>query len=166
MSKHSAIVGGSTAGRLLNCPASLSRTRALPPSADAPSEYAEEGTAMHEVMATLMTGRSADELGYEPYSAQDDARAMVDGGNVIHGWGRPLTHEHLDTMIYPALEHLQTLEQEFDTGGTFEVVGVESRVTFPGVPGAFGTVDLILQDERFTLLVDWKFGQGIGVKAV
>jgi len=168
MSKHSAIVGGSTAGRLLNCPASLSRTRALPPSADAPSEYAEEGTAMHEVMATLMTGRTANELGYEPYSAQDDARAMVDGGNVIHGWDRPLSDEHLDSMIYPALEHLQTLEQEFEfgTGGAFEVVGVERRVTFPGIPGAFGTVDLILQNERFTILVDWKFGQGIGVKTV
>jgi len=78
MSKHSAIVGGSTAGRLLACPASLARTRALPPSADAPSEYAEEGTAMHEVMATLMTGRCAGELGHgNPSTSQDDALALA-----------------------------------------------------------------------------------------
>ncbi len=165
MSKHSAIVGGSTAGRLLSCPASLARIRALPPSADAPSEYAEEGTAMHEVMATLMTGRCAGELGHgNPSTSQDDALALV--GRPVHGWDRVLTDEHLDTMIYPALEHLQTLEQEFDTGGAFRVVGVECRVIFPGIPGAFGTVDLILQNDRFTLLVDWKFGQGIGLKTV
>jgi hypothetical protein len=69
-------------------------------------------------------------------------------------------------MVYPALEHLQTLEQEYDCGGAFRVVGVERRVTFPGVPGAFGTVDLILRNDTHTILVDWKFGQGIGVRTV
>jgi len=155
MSKHSAIVGGSTAGRLLNCPASLSRTRALPPSADAPSEYAEEGTAMHEVMDYLMIQRA---------HGATSLNISASLGKVFHD--RPLTDEHLDSMIYPALEHLDTLEQEYDTGGAFEVVGVESRVIFPGIPGAFGTVDLILQNDRFTILVDWKFGQGIGVRTV
>jgi hypothetical protein len=154
VSKHSAIVGGSTAGRLLNCPASLARIRALPPTADLPSEYADEGTAMHAVMDELMRLRR-DGGGAEPGDYFG-----------VHFHDRALTDEHLDTMIYPALEHLQTLEQEYDTGGAFKVVGVEQRVTFPGVPGAFGTVDLILQNDRFVLLVDWKFGQGIGVKCV
>jgi len=151
---HSAIVGGSTAGRLLACPASLSRTRALPATADAPSEYAEEGTFAHAVMDLLMRERASD--------LPHDAGAHL--GMQFHD--RQLTHDHLDTMIYPALEHLQTLEQEFDTAGAFRVVGVEQRVIFPGIPGAFGTVDLILQNDRFTILVDWKFGQGIGVKTV
>ena len=154
MSKHSAIVGGSTSGRLLACPASLSRTRALPATADQPSEYAEEGTAMHAVMDLLMRERASD--------LPHDAGAHL--GKMFHD--RVLTHEHLDTMVYPALEHLDTLEQEFDTAGAFRVVGVEQRVIFPGIPGAFGTVDLVLQNDRFTLLVDWKFGQGIGVKTV
>ena len=154
MSKHSAIVGGSTSGRLLACPASLSRTRALPATADQPSEYAEEGTAMHAVMDLLMRERASD--------LPHDAGAHL--GKMFHD--RPLIDEHLDTMVYPALEHLQTLEQEYDTAGAFDVVGVESRVTFPGIPGAFGTVDLILQNDRFTILVDWKFGQGIGVRTV
>ena len=160
MSKHSAIVGGSTAGRLLACPASLARTRALPPSADAPSEYAEEGTFAHEVMAALMDGRRRGVL------LGNDASVEVPAHVGCQFHDRVLTNEHLDTMVYPALEHLETLEQEFDTAGAFEVVGVEQRVIFPGIPGAFGTVDLILQNDRFTLLVDWKFGQGIGVKCV
>ncbi len=157
MSKHSAIVGGSTAGRLLNCPASLSRTRALPATADAPSEYADEGTAMHAVMDGLMRERAAGD---------PDLVAAAQGvlGQRFHD--RDLTNDHLDTMVYPALQHLETLEQEYDTAGAFRVVGIERRVTFPGVPGAFGTVDLILQNPRFTILVDWKFGQGIGIKTV
>jgi len=157
MSRHSAIVGGSTAGRLLNCPASLARIRALPPTADLPSEYADEGTAMHAVMDGLMRER---------LSGDPDMLACAQGVLGQRFYDRELTNDHLDTMIYPALEHLATLEQEFDTGGAFEVVGVEQRVVFPGVPGAFGTVDLILQNPRFTMLVDWKFGQGIGIKTV
>ena len=66
MSQHSAIVGGSTAGRLLNCPASLAAIRALPPTADQPSEYAEEGSAMHEVMYLLMRERMADLASFGP----------------------------------------------------------------------------------------------------
>jgi hypothetical protein len=163
MSKHSAIVGGSTAGRLLACPASLPRTRALPPTADAPSEYADEGTAMHLVMDTLMRARQVAAMMDDDQPVLPKHADML-RGDVFHD--RALTDDHLDSMIYPALEHLQTLEQEFDGGGAFEVVGVEQRVTFPGIPGAFGTVDLILQSDRFTLLVDWKFGQGIGIKTV
>ena len=57
MAQHSAIVGGSTAGRLLSCPGSWQATLALPPTADIPSEYAQEGTAMHAAMAALMFAR-------------------------------------------------------------------------------------------------------------
>jgi hypothetical protein len=154
MSKHSAIVGGSTSGRLLNCPASLAAIRALPPSADLPSEYAEEGTAMHAVMDHLMRWRMG---GVEALAPADWI------GQVFHD--RPLTQEHLDTMVYPALEQLAQLEEDHAEADPFEVVGVEQRVTFPGVPGAFGTVDLILRNSAFIVLADWKFGQGVGVRA-
>jgi len=154
MSKHSAIVGGSTAGRLLNCPASLAAIRALPPSADQPSEYAEEGTAMHAVMDYLMIQRA---------HGATSLNISASLGKVFHD--RPLTNEHLDTMIRPALEQLAQLEEDHAESDPFEVVGVEQRVTFPGVPGAFGTVDLILRNSRFAILADWKFGQGVGVQA-
>ncbi len=154
MSKHSTIVGGSTAGRLLNCPASLAAIRALPPSADRPSEYAEEGTAMHAVMDYLMIQRA---------HGATSLNISASLGKVFHD--RPLTNEHLDTMIRPALEQLAQLEEDHAESDPFEVVGVEQRVTFPGVPGAFGTVDLILRNSRFAILADWKFGQGVGVQA-
>jgi len=154
MSKHSTIVGGSTAGRLLNCPASLAAIRALPPSADKPSEYAEEGSAMHAVMDYLMIQRAR---------GATSLNISASLGKVFHD--RPLTDEHLDSMIRPALEQLAQLEEDHAESDPFEVVGVEQRVTFPGVPGAFGTVDLILRNSRFAILADWKFGQGVGVQA-
>jgi hypothetical protein len=159
MSKqHSILVGGSTAGRLLNCPASLAAIRALPPSADRPSEYAEEGSAMHAVMDHLMRWRMRIRMGGV------EALAPADWiGRVFHD--RPLTQEHLDTMVLPALEQLAQLEEDHAEADPFEVVGVEQRVTFPGVPGAFGTIDLILRNSRFIILADWKFGQGVGVRA-
>jgi hypothetical protein len=157
MAKHSSIVGGSTAARLLNCPGSYQATLKLPPSADVSSEYADEGTAMHEVMTHLMQRRQYSGVAAPEY---DYARKIV--GTKFYD--RDLTQEHLDTMILPALDALAKLEDEY--GGGFVVVAVEQGVDFPGIPGAHGTCDLILSNEKMVLHVDWKFGQGVGVKAV
>jgi hypothetical protein len=156
MSEHSAIVGGSNAARILNCPASYQATLALPPSADIPSDYAEEGTAMHAVMALLMDYRRGDNR----LSLPEVAHSWL--GESFHD--RKLTQAHLDTMVLPALDALDELEQAY--GGGFEVVGVERRVKFPGIPGAFGTCDLILRSPTHALHVDWKFGQGVPVPIV
>jgi hypothetical protein len=164
MAKHSSIVGGSTAARLLNCPGSYQATLKLPPSADISSEYAEEGTAMHAVMTRLMEARMLREKTPDkpPRGMHAMAREMI--GQTFHD--RALTQEHVDTMVLPALDALAELEKAY--GGGFEVAGVELHVAFPGVPGAFGTCDLILRSfgGGIVLHVDWKFGQGVGVKAL
>ena len=156
MSEHSAIVGGSNAGRVLNCPGSYQATLALPRSADIPSEYAEEGTAMHAVMAYLMRYRIDDNR----LASSEIAHSLL--GQTFHD--RQLTREHLDTMILPALDALDELERAY--GGDFEVLAVERRVKFPGIPGAFGTVDVILRSPSHALHVDWKFGQGVPVHVI
>ena len=156
MSKHSSIVGGSNAGRLVNCPASHQTLLALPPAAEISSQYAEEGTAMHAVMDWLMRARA---------DCDDDMllTALRDTiGTTFHD--RALTQAHVDTMIAPALAYLAHLEEIY--GGGFEVLGVEQRVKFPRVAGAFGTIDLVLQSRDYVLHVDWKFGQGVGVQMV
>jgi hypothetical protein len=156
MTRHSSIVGGSTAGRLLECPGSYQAQLALPPSADVSSEYALEGTAMHGVMDVLMRARqNIASLDVVQHAQDCLGFTYVD---------RQLTQEHLDTMILPALASLAELEAAY--GGGFRVLGVEVRVQFPGLPGAFGTVDLILGSKFHVLHVDWKFGQGIAVQAV
>ena len=58
---HSSIgLGGSTADRWLNCPGNYQLILSLPPAVDKPSDYALEGSAMHEVMASLMGMRKDD----------------------------------------------------------------------------------------------------------
>jgi hypothetical protein len=170
MTSHSAIVGGSTAARLLSCPGSYTATLALPPSADISSEYADEGTAMHEVMTRLMRIRQVTERKGYVFNPFTEVRKWI-GDSRFTFHDRQLTQEHLDTMIEPALRHLAELETSLGggasaTGMPFEVLGVEARVAFPGIPGAFGTCDLILGNPDFVVHVDWKFGQGVGVKAV
>jgi len=77
---------------------------------------------------------------------------------------RDLTQAHIDEMIAPALEQLAELEKIY--GGGFKVLGVETRVEFPDVPLAYGTTDLLLGNGTHVVMVDYKFGQGVGVKAL
>ena len=156
MSEHSSIVGGSNAGRLLACPGSFQAIQALPPSVDVPSEYAEEGTFAHEVMTTLLLKRFDNPLIGNLRAYAIDMLGMT-------FYDRVFTREHYSDMIEPALTTLQELEQIY--GGGFRVIGVEQRVKFPNIPGAFGTCDLIMTNGKIILHVDWKFGQGVPVKA-
>lgn len=149
---HSNVVGGSTVGRLLSCPGSWQAILALPPTADIPSEYALEGTAMHEVMAQIMRDWRDDAT---PHPSHYIGKTFGD---------RVLTYTDWDKFIVPALDALDELEREHGTN--FEVLAVEHPVKFPRVPGAFGTVDLILLSDSHALFVDWKFGSGVGVQAV
>jgi hypothetical protein len=157
MTKHSSIVGGSTAGRLLNCPGSFQATLALPPSTDTPSEYAEEGSFGHEVMGYLMSGAAGPSV--------EMARSFVG----MRFYDRVMTKAHLDEMILPALDAFEQLMAAYDidvTDWPHETVAIEKSVAFPGIPGAFGTADVLLRVGDHVFLVDWKFGAGVPVKAV
>ena len=156
MSRHSAIVGGSTAGRLIECPGSYQAQLALPPSADVSSEYALEGTFAHAVMDRLMRNRQAG------FDHQTKPQYWL--GQTFAD--RELTQAHIDELINPALELLRQLEQDCGYGGGFRVLGVEQRVKFPGIPGSYGTCDLILGNDTHVLHVDWKFGSGVSVEAL
>lgn len=164
MSAHSSIVGGSSADRIISCPGSYQAQLALPASSDRSSEYAEEGTAMHAVMDAIMRERQRLETEAPLWVAnQDNMLDAADRRIGDHFHDRVLTQEHLDDMVYPALEALADLEAKY--GGGFRILAVEARVKFPGIPGAFGTCDIIMGNDTYVLHVDWKFGSGVGVKA-
>jgi RecB family exonuclease len=160
MSEHSHILGGSTAERLLQCTASFQAVQMLPAVVeDIPSPYAEYGTALHCVMEQLMRRYVKKTL-----PDADELIAVVNTFIGQHFHDRILTQEHIDEAIEPALRDLQTIRTA--VGGTFTVAAVELRVKFPGVAGAFGTVDLILSSPADTLVIDYKFGAGVAVAAV
>lgn len=152
---HSAIVGGSSASRILGCPGSVDLLAKLPESVlNESSSYADEGTGLHEIMAylvendvdinTLMTDPKVDEL-WEKYNL------------------------HLDRMydaVVPAYKSfLAYLDTLYETDDDEVRIRVESRVEMPGIEGAFGTCDVLIRAPKKTVVWDWKFGQGVPVLA-
>ena len=158
MSKHSTLIGGSTADRLLNCPGSFQLIQRLPDVPEIPSEYANYGTAMHAVMDRLVAMFTD---GYPPHEDK-----MIQAARALEGerfYDRELTDQHLDESIFPAIDTLYNLMDAY--GGGFHTAANELKIKFPGVPSAFGTTDLLLASKKVVLMVDWKFGQGVPVQA-
>src|SRR5262245_30658998 len=141
---HSRLVGGSIASRRIGCPASLQEELKAPPGI-AGSVYADHGTAMHEAVALLLQDNKAKVIGETFY-------------------GHVVTEEDFDELLDPALEALENLEKIY--GDDFEIVAIEHRATIPYLPGAFGTIDLILRSKKWLIIVDFKFGRGVQVTAV
>jgi hypothetical protein len=159
MTGHSTIVGGSTVDRLLCCPGSFQLIQSIPAVVDTPSEYAAYGSCMHAVMERL-AGLFSN--GFPP-----DETKMIQAARELEGetvCDRKITDAHLNESIFPAIDNLYDLMDSY--GGGFRTVANELRVRFPGVPGAFGTADLVIASKKHAILVDWKFGQGVPVKAV
>ena len=142
LTKHSSIVGGSTAKRVIGCPGSVVLCAAMPPKPS--SKYADEGTLLHNVMDLILTTNQTPEsfvgMEYE---------------------GIKLTQELIDEKVYPALRALDDIdpnkEMEYAT---------ETRVGFGDfLPGVFGSTDLLGRIGRRAFILDWKFGSGVAVDA-
>ena len=142
MAQHSNIVGGSTAKRVIACPGSVALVQQVPPKPS--SSYADEGTLLHNVIATILetTKRPEDFLGL-----------MYNGIE--------LTEDRLERKLLPALAVLD----EIDPDGQLEYA-VEQVVGFgDALPGVFGSADLVGRIGNRGILLDWKFGDGVPVEA-
>ena len=147
--EHSDIVGGSTAARRIGCPASY-RLEQLVPRNDAGSIYAQEGTALHELMAMALRD------GIEPTDMLPYTFTHPEG------WSFTVDQALWDDKGEPALAAYDAFvaQIEKDIGEPMRIL-VERRVQFPDIAGAFGTSDIIGRcgDELFVM--DWKFGHGL-----
>ncbi len=136
---HSNIVGGSTAKRVINCPASVALVAKMPPQIE--TEHAARGTLLHTAIAKILDG-DTNVIG-DTYKEQT------------------LTQELYDEKIVPALEALNAIDPE----QTMEYV-VESRVGFGDfLPSVFGSTDLLGRIGDRAIVLDWKFGDGVVVDA-
>ena len=141
--EHSHVVGGSTAKRVINCPASVKLVQKMPPKPS--SEHADRGTLLHNVIAELL---EFDKKPEQCIGAQYKDQV--------------LTQELLDEKIIPALEALDTIDPEKQ----MEYM-VETRVAFGDfLPGVFGSTDLLGRKGKRAIVLDWKFGDGVSVDAV
>jgi hypothetical protein len=139
-----ALLSPSAAHRWMRCPASVALEQRCP---DASSEYADEGTAAHELAAMALTeNRDAD--GYI--------------GRVITVGEREFTvDEDMAAYVQVYLDEVRTLA---DGGDLF----VEQRVDFSsavGVEDSFGTSDAVIVKGSELILVDLKYGRGVQVSA-
>jgi hypothetical protein len=141
MTKHSKIVGGSTAKRVINCPGSVALVDTMPPKPS--SSYADEGTLLHDTIASIL------ERDVDPYSMVGTTYA-----------DSVLTEALVDDKLVPALRALD----EVDPTGEMEYA-VESRVGFGDfLPDVFGSTDLLGRLGDRAIVLDWKFGDGVAVE--
>lgn len=158
-SKHSSIVGGSTASRMLGCTGHYELLKLVPDEVkNRSSSYADEGTGLHEVMAFLV-GEDTDIV---------EGRARVDELFIEY----ELNEDRLYDAVIPALrafnEFLDYLYDEAEKAGFEDPevrISVEQELVFPDVEGGFGTGDVIIKTPIRTVIWDWKFGAGKLVKA-
>lgn len=137
---HSKVVGGSTAKRVMKCPASVALAAAAPPLPT--SDYAREGTLLHEIMAQV-------------YGANKAPEALLG----VKLDGVEFTQELLNEKIHPAVALFDTIQGEMD-------ILVERRVDFgDALPGVFGSCDILGRVDNRLFVVDWKFGSGVAVTA-
>ena len=142
LTKHSSIVGGSTAKRVIGCPGSVALCAKMPPKPS--SKYADEGTLLHNVMDVILS------TGQTPESCIDMTYE-----------GIKLTQELIDEKVYPALKALD----EIDPNKEMEYA-TETKVGFGDfLPGVFGSTDLLGRIGRRAFILDWKFGAGVPVPA-
>ena len=137
--QHSKIVGGSTAGRVINCPGSVALVQRMPPQVE--NKYMAEGTMLHACMEDLLA---------------DDG----DLGDVIAK--HKLTDEQADKLEF-CVKALDQIDPDQKM-----VFVQETQVGFAGVPeldGVFGNADLIGRLGKRVIVLDWKFGDGVMVEA-
>jgi hypothetical protein len=142
--QHSNIVGGSTAKRVIACPASVKLVQQIP-SKDIPNEHADRGTLLHNVIADVLEFNEAPEK-YIGTKYNDQV----------------LTEELIHEKLNLALEAFK--EVGFDVNADNYMV--ETRVGFGDfLPGVFGSTDVLGRIGNRAIVLDWKFGDGVLVDA-
>jgi hypothetical protein len=141
MAPHSNIVGGSTAKRVIACPASVKLAQQMPEGRRS-SKYADEGTLCHNIMdAVLMDNRKPEEF----------------IGTTLNDVA--VTAELIEAKVLPALAALDEIDP--DKRMDFEC---ETIVGFgEALPDVFGSADLIGRIGTRAIVLDWKFGDGVDV---
>lgn len=147
---HSSLVGGSTAARRIGCPRSYALEQLVPEDTRG-SVYAQEGTALHEIMAIALE-KDIEPTSLLPFTFTSERE----------GWSFTVDADLWADKGEPALKSFDTFvtEQEGRLDADMRFL-IETRVAFPGIDGAFGTADIIARCGDEIFVMDWKFGRGI-----
>lgn len=156
---HSSEVGGSTAARRIGCPDSRHLEKQAPKSRG--SVYAREGTALHELMAKVLVLFMTDEqIAAElPYTFKGTDYGH--DGEVLEHWSHTIDADDWERLGAPALAMWEAFAEDIETSEGSEMhLFIEVKGAFPGIPGAFGTSDVLWRCGKLAGCWDWKFGRG------
>lgn len=146
--EHSDLVGGSTAGRRIACPASYSLEKQVPKD-EKGSPAAREGTTLHEIMTVLLQDGSIDPYDILPFEFTHK-----------DGWTHTIDEDKWEQLGQPALDAFLDYMDEIEAAAGVENFRylVEKQCEMPGIPGAYGTADIIWRCGHMAGVWDWKFG--------
>lgn len=156
--EHSSEVGGSTAARRIGCPDSRELEKKAPKSRG--SIYAREGTALHEMMAIILKQNKSDAEIDEmlPFTFTGEDRGH--DGAVLEEWSHTIDADTWANVGAPALAMWEDFAEDIETSEDAEMrMMIEVKGAFPGIPGAFGTSDIVWRCGKLAGCWDWKFGR-------
>lgn len=149
MSNGHAILSPSASDRWMTCPASVRMSRDLPPGED--SVYAREGTQFHTLAELASRHRLLG--GDEGEFKRDYLDWVLD---TDEDWQE-------DQLVYleQFIEYLQTCLAEEEGAQLYLEVKVDT-----GIPGCWGTADVIIVYSNRMRVIDIKYGAGYRVSAI
>lgn len=129
----------SAAVRWVSCTASVALAAQLPPTGD--TSYAEEGTAAHALAETILGGSPKNEW--------------------IDRWGDTYDWDAMSDSLQSYIEYVSEKANAEDALSLY----LEERMS-TGIPGCWGTSDVVIVGDGYIHIIDLKYGQGVPVSAV
>lgn len=151
-----ALLSASGADRWINCPPSARLTENIP---DKRSEYADEGTAAHELSELKLRRRIT--------ICNSKQRAEIETALQYFTATNQYYNAEMENAIQEYVEIVGERFMEAKARSSDAVVMLEERLDFSEwVPEGFGTGDVILISDGVMEIIDLKYGKGVPVSAV
>lgn len=150
-----ALLGASKASQWINCPPSARLQESIP---DKRSEYADEGTAAHELAENRLRRRLI------PCDSKERRRLDVELEKIT------TDPRYGPEMENATQEYVEIVEERFMAAkarSSDAVVLLEERLDFSEwVPEGYGTGDVVLIADGVMEIIDLKYGKGVPVSAI
>lgn len=151
-----ALLGASKADQWINCPPSARLQESVP---DKRSEFADEGTAAHELSELILRRRLTPCNGAER-KRLDKAIADFKSNNQYYG-------AEMEDAVAAYVEVVEERFMAAKARPSDAVFLLEERLDFSEwVPDGYGTGDVVLISDGVLEVIDLKYGKGVPVSAI
>lgn len=151
-----ALLGASKADQWINCPPSARLQESVP---DKRSEFADEGTAAHE-LSELILRRRLTPCNAAERKRLDKAIADFKSNNQYYG-------AEMEDAVAAYVEVVEERFMAAKARSSDAVILLEERLDFSEwVPDGYGTGDVVLISDGVLEVIDLKYGKGVPVSAI